>query len=123
MRYLLACLALATLTLATAAIGATVTTPGPVTIVALDVSTVTTGGTAVTALAAGKKTAGGFLMNPTTATAPLCISELTTPTTTPSGSTTCIAAGTSYVLTPGNGPVLVNATDSAHAFSGQGAQQ
>lgn len=122
MLYLLSALALASITLAPAAFAATATTPSPVTLVTLDIKTVTTGGTAVYAVAAGNKTAGGWLQNPGTATTNLCINELGAATTTPSGDTSCIAPGQVYLLTPGNGAVSVNATDSAHAFSGIGAK-
>ena len=88
----------------------------------LDNSTVTTGGTAVVALVAGKRTGGGFLFNPTTATAPLCINETGTATTAGQGATTCIGVGVTYRLSPSVLPVSVNATDSAHIFSGYGIQ-
>ena len=92
-------------------LAATVTTPGPVTLAPLDVSTVTTGGTAVNAIVAGGRTAGGWISNGTAAT------------TTQSGATTCIAPGQSYVVAPANGPVSVNATDAAHVFSGLALRQ
>jgi hypothetical protein len=123
MRYLLACLALATLTLATAAIGADAVVEGPVTLVPLDASTVVTANTAVTAIAAGHRTSGGWLANPAAAAAPLCISEVAVATTSSSGSTTCIPAGYSYRVSASNGPVSANATDAGHAFSGLGKQQ
>lgn len=104
-------------------LAATVTTPGPVTLAPLDVSTVTTGGTAVTAIVAGGRTAGGWIANPASASAPLCISELATATTTSAGTTTCIAAGTSYVVAPANGPVSVNSTAAGLVFSGMAARQ
>jgi hypothetical protein len=93
------------------------------TLVALDVSTVTTGGTAVTALNAGHRTAGGFIQNPPTATINLCINEIGTAAgTTSSGSTTCIQPGQTYALVPASGAVSVIASDSSHAFSGEGLQ-
>jgi hypothetical protein len=96
-------------------------TPGLLTIVPLDVSTVTTGGTAVTALAAGHRNKGGWLQNPKAAGADLCVNEQGTATGTVSaGSTTCIAAGQSYSLTPNAGAVSVVSSDSAHPFSGMG---
>ena len=118
-RVLLTCLALAAL--AAPARAATVTVPGPLQIVPLDVSTVTTGGTAVTALAAGERTAGGWLQNPSTATINLCINEVGTASgTTSAGSTTCIVPGAIYTLAPSIGPVSVISSDSAHPFSGYG---
>ena len=114
-------LAVAFLALASPARAATVTTPGPLTIVPLDITTVTTGGTAVTALAAGNRTAGGWLFNPVEATIKLCINEAGTASgTTSQGSVTCIAPGTYYTLTPSPGPVSVISSDSAHPFSGMG---
>jgi len=100
---------------------ATVTVPGTLTIVPLDVSTVTTGGTAVTALAAGERAAGGWIQNPIDATVNLCINEVGTASgTTSAGSTTCIVPGAIYTLAPAIGPVSVISSDSAHAFSGYG---
>lgn len=120
-RALLLCLPL--LALAFPARAATLVVPGPVTIVPLDISTVTTGSTPVNAIASGNRTAGGWIANPAGAAGPLCISETAPATVTSSGTTTCIAVGTSYVITPGIGPVSVNSSDSAHVFSGQGAKQ
>lgn len=104
-------------------LAATVTTPGPVTLAPLDVSVVTTGGTAVTAIVAGGRTAGGWIALPASASAPLCISELATATTISSGTTTCITAGQSYVVAPGNGPVSANSTAAGLAFSGLAMRQ
>jgi hypothetical protein len=116
-------LALALLVLATPALAATVTVPGPVTLNPLDISTVTTGGTAVTAINAGHRSAGGWLFNPSTATINLCISELGTASgTTSAGNVTCITPGTTYIVSPGIGPVSVVSSDSAHPFSGMGMQ-
>lgn len=103
---------------------ATVTVPGTLNIVPLDISTVTTGGTAVTALAAGNRAAGGWLFNPVEATINLCINERGTASGTASqGDLTCIAPGTKYGVTPGAGPVSVVTSDSAHPFSGYGLKQ
>ncbi len=111
----------ATALMSASAHAATVTVPGSLNLIPLDVSTVTTGGTAVTALAAGHRTAGGWLQNPSGASAALCINEMGTASgTTSSGSTTCIAAGQSYTLAPSNKPVSVISSDSAHPFSGMG---
>ena len=97
--------------------------PGPRTIVPLDVSTVTTGGTAVTALATGHKTAGGFLYNPIGATINLCINEQGTASgTTSAGALTCIQPGQAYTLAPSAGAVSVITSDSSHPFSGYGLQ-
>lgn len=109
--------------LALPAHGATVTVPGSITIVPLDVSVVTTGGVPVMALIANHHTAGGWLANPPTATTYLCISETSvTPGSTSAGSTTCITPGQAYILAPALGPVSVVSSDSGHAFSGQGFQ-
>lgn len=91
-------------------------------LVALSAATVTTGGTAVTAMAAGIRTGGGWIANPSTATTPLCIAELGTAGVASGGSTTCIAPGVTYTVVGNAGAVSVNATDSAHAFSGYGFQ-
>ena len=100
---------------------AVTTTPGPRTIVTLDVKTVTTGGTAVTAIAAGHRTAGGFLQNPVGATTNLCINEIGTASgTTSSGDTTCIQPGQSYTVAPAATGVSVISSDSSHPFSGYG---
>lgn len=118
-RVLLTFLALAAL--ASPSRAATVTVPGPLQIVPLDVSTITTGGTAVTALAAGERTAGGWIQNPSTATINLCINEVGTASgTTSAGSLTCIVPGQIYTLAPSIGPVSVVSSDSAHPFSGYG---
>ncbi len=98
-----------------------VTTPGPLTLVPLDISTVTTGGTAVTALAAGHHNKGGWIHNPSTATIKLCINEQGVASgTSSSGPTTCILPGQTYQLSPNTGAVSVISSDSAHVFSGQG---
>jgi hypothetical protein len=103
---------------------ATETTPSSVTINPLDVAIVTTGGPAVTAINAGHRSAGGWLLNPSTATIPLCINKIGTASgTTSAGSTTCIAPGQPYTVAPGIGPVSVVSSDSAHAFSGEGFQK
>lgn len=97
--------------------------PSTRTIVALDASTVTAGGTAVTALATGHRTAGGWISNPSTATVPLCISEIGAASgTTSQGNTTCITPGQIEQLTPSANAVSVVSSDSAHPFSGYGFQ-
>jgi hypothetical protein len=118
-RVLLMCLAL--LALAAPSRSATVTVPGTLQIVPLDIAVVTTGGTAVVALAAGHRAAGGWLQNPPSATVNLCISETGTAVgTTSAGATTCIIPGQDYKLAANPGPVSVISSDSAHPFSGQG---
>jgi hypothetical protein len=115
--------ALALLALAAPAGAATVTVPGSVALVPLDVAIVATGGTAVTALNAGHRSAGGWIYNPVGATQNLCISEVGTASGTVSAaSLTCIQPGQMYGLTPSNGSVSVVASDSGHAFSGLGYQ-
>lgn len=114
-------LALALLALASPAIAATETVVGPQTINPLDISVVTTGGVAVQALGPGEHAAGGFIQNPPTATINLCINEAGPATgTTSAGSTTCIAPGIIYPLSPSIGPVSVISSDGTHAFSGYG---
>jgi hypothetical protein len=118
----LSLLALALLALAMPSRAATVTVPGTLQIVPLDISIVTTGGTAVQALAPGPRTVGGWIQNPPAPNAVnLCIAETAVAAgTTSAGNTTCILPGQSYVLTPSPSPVSVISSDSAHAFSGQG---
>jgi hypothetical protein len=88
----------------------------------LDVATVTTGGTAVTALLAGHRSSGGWLHNPSTATATLCINEISTATTTEGGNVTCIVPGETYLLAANKNAVSVVSSDGAHPFSGYGYQ-
>lgn len=115
---------LALLALASPSHAATVTVPGSIALVPLDVATVTTGGVAVTALIAGHRTGGGFLLNPVGAIAPLCINEQGTAVgTTSAGSVICIAAGASFNLAPSPMPVSVVSSDSAHGFAGEGYTQ
>lgn len=96
-------------------------TPGPLTLVPLDISTVTTGGTAYTALNAGHRNKGGWIANPINATIPLCINEIGTASgTTSAGNTTCISPGITYGLAPSGNAVSVISADSAHPFSGLG---
>lgn len=99
------------------------TKAAPLTLVALDVATVTTGGTAVTALIAGHRSAGGWISNPATATVNLGVNEVGTATgTTSAGSTTFIAPGQTYTLSPSANAVSVISSDSSHPFSGYGFQ-
>lgn len=97
--------------------------PGTRTLVTLDVKTVTTGGTAVDAISAGHRTEGGFLCNPQAATVNLGINEIGTAVgTTSSGDTTFIVPGQCYTVEPATTKVSVITSDSAHPFSGYGAQ-
>ena len=99
------------------------TKPFAYTLVALDIATVTTGGSPVIALSAGHRTAGGWISNPSTATVNLGINEIGPATgTTSAGSTTFIAPGQTYTLTPSGNAVSVVSSDSAHPFSGYGFQ-
>lgn len=92
LRTLMVCLTLCALAFPSHA--ATVTVPGTLNQVTLDIKTVTAGGTAVTAIAAGNRTAGGWLQNPPSATINLRINELGTAVgTTSAGDTTCIVPG------------------------------
>jgi hypothetical protein len=119
-RVLLPCLAL--VALASPSHAATVTVPGVVQIIPLDVASVTTGATAVTALTAGHRTAGGWILNPVGAAAPLCINEAggVASGTTSAGSLICIPAGASFNLAPSIMGVSVVSSDSAHPFAGEG---
>jgi hypothetical protein len=110
--------ALAVVLLASLAIGSA----RAIVLTTLDVATVTTGGTAVTALLVGHRTSGGWLMNPSTATAALCINERGTATTTAGGDVTCIAPGQTYLLAPTREAVSVVSSDGPHPFSGYGFQ-
>lgn len=101
------------------------TKPGQVTLVALDASSVVTANTPVTALLAGHRTAGGWICNPTTAPsgASLGINEIGTASgSTSSGSTTFIAPGQTYTLSPSANAVSVTSTQNNHVFSGYGWQ-
>lgn len=112
---------LAMMLCASGAWAANVVEQGEVHQVTLDVKSVTTGGTAVNALAAGHRNRGGWLKNPDAAAVSLCINEIGTASGTVSnGDTTCIAAGQTYSISPGIGPVSVVSSDSSHAFSGMG---
>jgi hypothetical protein len=128
-RIILTCLALVAswflLAQAVPATAATVTVPGPVVIVPLDVASVTTGGVAVTALNAGNRIAGGWLMNPTGAAQLLCINEAgaVASGTISAGSLICLAAGASFNLAPSPLPVSVVTSDSAHPFAGEGYKE
>jgi len=104
------------------AVQAAVAAPSAVNYVPLDITQVTTGGSAVNAWAAGHRLGGGWIVNPSTATAPLCINEVGTATTTAQGNTTCIAPGTSYTLSPSANALSVNSTDGPHPFSGMAYQ-
>jgi hypothetical protein len=94
--------------------------PGPRTIIPLDVSSVTTGGTAVTALTAGHATAGGFIS--TNNAAGLCVDQHTTAGTatgTPS-TTVCVAVNVPFYLVPTAAAVSVNSSGSGVALGGEG---
>ncbi len=97
--------------------------PAVLTLVPLDVASVTTGGAAVTALSAGHRTAGGWICNPATATVNLGVNEVGQASgTTSAGSTTFIAPGQTYTLSPSANAVSVISSDNNHAFSGYGFQ-
>lgn len=109
------------LALAPAARAATVTVPGEVLMVPLDVATVTTAGVPVNALIAGHRTAGGWIVNPATATAPLCINEYGPASATAAdGASTCILPGNRFPLSPSPRPLSVVSSDAAHPFTGAG---
>jgi hypothetical protein len=104
---------------------ATVTVPGPLTIVPLDVTSITTGGTAVTVLGPGEHTAGGYLVTSNAAGA--CFSENGTAGTATGYSgttfTTCVAANVFYPLSTSIGPVSANSSASTVALSGYGLKE
>ena len=100
--------------------GSSSSASGPNTVSDPDVSIIIAGGSAVTAFAAGEVVSGGYLANPAGASAPLCIRMTGAAATVTSGGTTCIAAGMSFAIAPTSQAVSVNATNSGHAFSGQG---
>ncbi len=94
---------------------------GPVTLVALDISTVTTGGTAVNAFSAGHVTAGGRIQNPPTALTSLGINQSGTASgTADNGGTRFYKPGAFCWLTPSANAVSVISSDSAHPFAGEG---
>lgn len=100
--------------------GSFLITPGPRTIIPLDVSSVTTGGTAVTALAAGHAMAGGFVE--TANVAGICVDQHTaagTVTGTPS-TTACVATNVPFYIVPSAGAVSVNSSASSVSFGGEG---
>lgn len=86
-----------------------------------DAHQVVTGGTAVTAFAASSMTTGGMIVNPPNASASLFVDPVNVPGTTAPGTN-----GTTIELLPGrewrapgplSGAVMVNSSDSAHAFT------
>lgn len=122
-RVLLTCLALAAL--ASPSRAATVTVPGPLRIVPLDITSVATANTPVTVLSPGEHSAGGYLVTSNAAGA--CFSENGTAgvATGYVGTTftTCVAANVVYPLSPSIGPVSANSTGTAVALSGYGLVQ
>ena len=106
--------------------------PGTYTPSPLDVSTVTTGGTAVQALTAAHVAKGGYIVNPPTATAILCVSDLNqsaAPISVTGSGLTAVCANSNPVL-PGSqagiwaggvNPVTVVSPDNSHKFNGEGA--
>lgn len=115
-RVFLACVALLALTAPSRA--ATVTVPGSLLVVPLDVATVTTGGTAVTALTSGHASAGGFLVSSNAAG--ICVNQQGVAGTATTSGTVCVVQNQVYKLVPSNNPVSVNSTGSAVAFGGEG---
>ena len=113
---------LALMALASPSRAATVTVPGPLTIVPLDVSTITIASTPVTVLKPGNHAAGGYLITANAAGA--CFSENGTAGTVTGyvGTvfTTCVAQNQSYQLSASIGPVSANSTASGVALSGYG---
>lgn len=122
-RVLLTCLAL--LVLGSPSHAATVTVPGPLQIVPLDIAVVTTANTPVTVLNPGNHAAGGYLVTSNAAGA--CFSENGTAgvATGYVGTTftTCVAQNVFYPLSPSIGPVSANSTGSAVNLSGYGLKE
>jgi hypothetical protein len=114
-RILAAALALA---FVTPALAATVTVPGSLQIVPLDISAVTTGGVAVTALNAGNAAAGGWVV--TSNAAGICVNVNGAAGTATAGDTTCVAANQAYYIPPTSHPVSVNSSASSVNFGGNG---
>jgi hypothetical protein len=123
-RVLLTCLALAALG-ASPSRAATVTVPGPLTIVPLDIAVVATANTAVQALNPGEHVAGGYLV--TSNAAGICVSEngIAGVATGYVGTTftTCVAANVDYPLSPSITPVSVNSTGTGVNISGYGLKE
>ena len=113
-RILSAILALA---LATPALADTVTVPGSVNIITLDVKAVAVGSTAVTALNAGNARRGGFVV--TSNAAGLCVNLVGVAGVASSGDTVCVAQNVIFTIPPTYGPVSVNSTATA-AIAGYG---
>lgn len=97
---------------------ATVTEPGSLNVITLDVKTVTTGGTAVNALNPGNAARGGVLV--TSNAAGICINLVGTAGTATTGDTVCVAANQPYYVPPMIGSVSVNSSGSAVAIAGYG---
>ncbi len=108
----------ALLAIATPSFAATVTVPGSLQIVPLDIATVTTGGTAVTALNAGNAAAGGWLV--TSNAAGICVNINGVAGTATTGDTTCVAQNQAYYIPPTFHPVSVNSSASSVNFGGNG---
>lgn len=89
------------------------------TAIAAGTTTITLGGTSQTLFSAAAIVAGAFVTNPSTATEVLCIDPTgAAATTTPAGSTFCLAAGQTFTVPAGlTNAVTVNAATTAHAFS------
>jgi hypothetical protein len=94
--------------------------PAPRTQVPLDENEILNSGTAVTAISAGHRTAGGILQ--TGNAAGMYVNEITTAGTVVANGTVFVPENTIYQVTPGTGPVSVNATASAVIISGFGLQ-
>lgn len=111
-------LALVLCLLAWPAAAVTVTEPGSLNVITLDIKTVTTGGTAVAALNPGNAARGGYLV--TSNAAGICINLVGVAGTVTTGDTICVAANQPYYLPPMIGSVSVNSTASSVAISGYG---
>jgi hypothetical protein len=122
-RVLLTCLAL--LALASPSRAATVTVPGPLQIVPLDITAVTTANTPVTVLNPGNHAAGGYLVTSNAAGA--CFSEngAAGVVTGYVGTTftVCVAPNVFYPLSTSIGPVSANSTGTGVNLSGYGLKE
>jgi hypothetical protein len=120
---ILLCLAL--LALASPSRAATVTVPGPLQIVPLDITAVTTANTPVTVLNPGNHAAGGYLVTSNAAGA--CFSENGTAAVATgyvgTTFTVCVAANVFYPLSTSIGPVSANSTGTGVNLSGYGLKE
>ena len=94
--------------------------PGQRTQLPLDNGEIVTGGDAVDAINAGHRTAGGTLQ--TTNAAGFYVNEISTAGTVAADGTIFVPQNTIWNVTPGSGPVSINASDDGVVISGFGLQ-